>query len=144
MNTQARTQLIKRIKEIGLPDFSSNKAPLVTLEEFFEGNDYDGAIGCNLMPPIEPAVFYKRLKEIRAQKGVEEVLVEINEVEEGDESMWPFSDTVLVYGNLDPKLLQQWSEGLHPDEVGELPSGRDHYNPPNVSPNTRRYCLWWD
>ena len=43
----ARERLILRIKALGLPSYEGPR-PLVSLEEYFDGNDDLGSIGCNL------------------------------------------------------------------------------------------------
>ncbi|PFK67047.1 hypothetical protein COJ21_24420 [Priestia megaterium] len=49
-----KDNLIKKIYEQGYPD--EKTAPLVSLEEFFEGNDDEGSIGCNLMD--HPGIYW--------------------------------------------------------------------------------------
>ena len=116
MDRQKRIALIECIKEIGLPDQSG--LPLVSLERFFEGNDDMGSIECNLMehPGIE--FFYDQLKAIRDKENVSNVLVGIYEVEEFDDTMWPFSETVYVTTSEDPEKVFEWFSPLKPDSVG--------------------------
>jgi hypothetical protein len=52
MDVRKRRKLIERIAGFG--PASSADPPLVTLEEFFEGNDDYGSIGCNLTPMLVP------------------------------------------------------------------------------------------
>jgi hypothetical protein len=117
---EMRQKLINRVRELGLPKLDA-PFPLVTLEEFFEGNDDSGsaAIGCNLMPPLHPRFFYEKLKEIRSRPDVEDALVEIIEVEEQDLSMWPFSDRVDVFTKAPKDQVAAWGAALRPDTVDE-------------------------
>jgi hypothetical protein len=66
--------------------------PLVTLEEFFDGNESAGSICCNLTPTPEPAEVYEVLKGIRSRSDVADVRVQITMFDDPDD--WPFSDTV--------------------------------------------------
>jgi hypothetical protein len=59
VTTYNRQILVNRIKAQGLPS-PHRPLPLVTLEEFFTGNDDYGSIGCNLSPPLGPQYFYKK------------------------------------------------------------------------------------
>ena len=47
MDLKKRAALINKIKSIALPE-TTDKTPVVSIEEFFEGNDDLGSIGCNL------------------------------------------------------------------------------------------------
>jgi hypothetical protein len=87
MDNAKRQNLVERIKMLGSP-CSERPLPLVTLEEFFIGNDDYGSIGCNLTPMLGPHTFFKRLNFVRSQPNVQDVFVEINEVAE-DPTTWP-------------------------------------------------------
>ena len=140
MDQQKRLALIERIKKVGLPDQSG--FPLVTLEDFFEGNDDLGSIGCNLMEHPGIAFFYDQLKAIREREDVSHVLVGIYEVEESDETMWPFSETVYVTTSEDPENVFEWFSPLQPDSVGRDMTGAK--NLPKI-PDGHEICVaWWD
>lgn len=140
MDQQKRLALIERVKKIGLPDQSG--LPLVTLEDFFEGNDDLGSIGCNLMEHPGIPFFYDQLKTIRDRENVSHVLVGIYEVEESDETMWPFSETVYVTTSEDPENVFEWFSPLQPDSVGPDMIGAK--NLPEI-PDGHEVCVaWWD
>lgn len=140
MDQQKRLALIERVKKIGLPDQSG--LPLVTLEDFFEGNDDLGSIGCNLMEHPGIPFFYDQLKTIRDRENVSHVLVGIYEVEESDETMWPFSETVYVTTSEDPENVFEWFSPLQPDSVGPDITGAK--NLPEI-PDGHEVCVaWWD
>src|SRR6266496_334692 len=102
VDSTKRKELIERIKLRGLPS-PNHPSPLVTLEEFFIGNDDYGSIGCNLTPMLGPQFFFEKLKFIRSQPSVQDVLVEVIEVEEEDPTMWPFADRVYVFTDRTPE-----------------------------------------
>lgn len=140
MNQQKRLALINRAKEIGLPDDSG--LPLVSLEDFFEGNDDLGSIGCNLIDHPGVEFFYDQLKAIRAKENVSSVLVALHEVEEADDSMWPFADTVYVTTSEDPAIVFDWFVPLQADSIGPDLTGVK--NPPEI-PEGHDVCVaWWD
>jgi hypothetical protein len=70
MDTERRNKLVEKLK-------GQDPMPLVSLEEFFIGNDDEASIGCNLMRRPGMNVFYETLKEIRSKPNVQDVLVEI-------------------------------------------------------------------
>src|SRR5882724_6501021 len=112
----ARDALIRHIKAIGL---SPDQPPLVSLEEFFDGNEDDASIGCNLVAHPGLQRFYRMLKDIRSRPNVQDVLVEINEVEEQIPEMWPFSERVYVLTSDRREDVADWAVELQPDEIEE-------------------------
>ena len=139
-----RRELIEKLKRIGLPPHGA-PPPVVSLEDFFVGNEDYGSIGCNLSEHPGPQFFFERLKEIRLGGSVQDVLVEVSEVEEGDESMWPFSDRIYILSSAAKEEVAGWVAGLMPDEVGE---GFAYGDPPASAPGLREgvkvYGVWWD
>ena len=70
------------------------------------------------------------------------VLVGIYEVEESDESMWPFSETIYVVTSEDPENVHEWFEPLQADSIGPDMTGTK--NLPEI-PNGHEVCVaWWD
>jgi hypothetical protein len=143
MDATRRQSLIERIRQLGLPSLD-RPLPLVTLEEFFIGNDDYGSIGCNLTPMLGPKFFFEALKSIRDKPEVQEVLVEINEVVERDVTMWPFSDRVYVYTSATPDDIRKWTASLRPDNVQEGFAYGIPACAPKVQPGYRCYSVWWD
>lgn len=117
MDSVKRKELIDKIKRRGLPS-PYRPMPLATIEEFFVGNDDYGSIGCNLTPMLGPQSFFERLKFIRSQLIVQDVLVEVAEVEK-EPATWPFVERVYVFtdGTLDD--VAHWAIPLQPDEIEE-------------------------
>src|SRR5260221_8739768 len=72
-----RTKLIDRLKTLGFG--ATDQPPLVSLEEFFEGNTDYGSIGWNLTPMLGPQFFHRVLKTIRSRPDDHDVLVEGSE-----------------------------------------------------------------
>ena len=139
-----RRELIEKIKRIGLPS-AGNPPPVVSLEDFFAGNEDYGSIGCNLSGHPGPRFFFEKLKEVWARPDVQDVLVEINEVEEGDESMWPFSDRVYVLSSAAREEVADWVAALMPDEVEEgFAYGGPPASAPELGVGMRAHAVWRD
>jgi len=113
---------------------------LVTISEFFDGNDDLGSIGCNL--PDHPGMdhFRRVLSGIENRSDVEQVWMQIYDLEEGD---WPFSENVLIVGKVPVSEVRQLSESLQPSEVSELQMDWIPSRAKNLS--GRSYInVWWD
>ena len=72
MDTELQKKLVEKLK-------GRNPRPLLSLEDFFLGNDDEYSIGGNLIPHPGMDVFYKTLKRIRAKYRVQDVLMEITD-----------------------------------------------------------------
>jgi hypothetical protein len=139
----AREKLILRVKTLGLPTYDGPR-PLVSLEEFFDGNECLGSIGCNLSDHPGLKVFYQVLKDIRSRPNVQDVLVEIAAVEEQDVSMWPFSDRVYIFADTTADLIATWSRCLQFDEVELGYSQGQPSSAPILQSGMQVYSIWWD
>ena len=121
------------------PEYEAGQA-LVTVPEFFDGNDDLGSIGCNLSDHPGLDHFRRILSDIEGRSGVEQVWMQIYDVEEGD---WPFSENVLIFGKVPISEIRQLSESLYPSEVSELRMDWIPSRAKNLS--ERSYInLWWD
>jgi hypothetical protein len=128
----------------GDPEGRSTPQPLLTLEEFFEGNDETGSIGCNLMSEPEPAQFYELFRAIRERPEVSDVRVQITSVDEPGTS-WPFSDKVLIMTDRPVDEVIAWfPEDLAPDEAWEGWDPGTKYEPCPVLAGHRPVTVWYD
>ena len=118
---------------------------MVSLEDFFIGNDDYGSVGCNLFEHPGLPFFFERLLEIRTRDDVQDVLVEINEVEEDHEEMWPFSDRVYILTSASTEEVVAWVSPLMPDEIEEgFAFGRRPESAPELQEGVKVYGVWWD
>jgi len=141
-----RDELIGKIRAQGfsLPIRQNTPFPLVSLEDFFQGNNDEGSIGCNLLEHPGLDLFYKLLKGIRNRNDVQDVVVAIIEVEEDFPDMWPFSDHVYIITSASQPEVEEWLRDLQPNEVNE---GWVHEKPPyapEILPGYHIYHAWWD
>lgn len=135
-------KITKRVNRNGNPDDADTPRPLLTLEEFFEGNDVTGSIGCNLDSAPSPDQFYSLLKTIKGKKGVGNVLVQVTAF---DDPSWPFSDTVWVVTSCSEEEVRSWfPDDLAPDEVWSGWMESQSYEPVNIPAGMRPIACWWD
>jgi hypothetical protein len=115
---------------------------VVSVKQFFDGNDDLGSIGCNLDDHPGVETFREALERVERRPDVEAVVLAISELDPG-EGCWPFVDTVLVAGTISPDELHSELSELQPDEIRTA----EEYQVPEIV--TRRFkssCLvaWWD
>lgn len=135
MNIAKRNALVERLAKEPEP-------LLVPIEEFFDGNDDLGSIGCNLIhhPGIE--TFRKTFDALKSRPDVEAIYAHISELDAGP-TCWPFSDTIIVFGRIAAKELKRALAPLEPDEVGPVVEF-------NVEPqilarhSAPALVAWWD
>jgi len=138
----ALERITARVCRLGHPDERGTPTPLLTIEEFFEGNEHVGSIGCNLESEPAPSRFYEMFKRIAARPDVKDIRIQITMF---DDPEWPFSDTVYIMTTSAPEEVAGWiDEDLKPDEVGEGFVSGQQYEPYTVPSGTRVVCCWWD
>ena len=138
-----RTTLIKKILAQGDMSDPAQPAPLVSLEEFFDGNEDLGSIGCNIADHPGITRFFEVLSEVRDRADVQDVLVEIYEIMEGEDE-WPFSERVYVITAASADDVVQWVAELDPSEVQEGWSDVKPISAPEIQAGMKPYAVWWD
>ena len=132
---------INRNGDVNDPDVPR---PIVTLEEFFDGNDDYGSIGYNFYPDQPaPSEFYDLFKRIRGRPDVADVLVEVSQQEMPDE--WPSTDTVWILTSAPLEEVASWlGERFQADEIWD--GWTDHLvrEPVDVPLHCRPVGVWWD
>lgn len=137
-------RVTERLMRNGDPEERSVPTPLLTLEEFFDGNDAVGSIGCNLPTVPEPRELYGLLAEIRAKPEVSDVRVQITCVDDPGND-WPFSDTLWIITAAAPDTVAAWfPDHLAPDEVWEGWSPRRKFEDCPVRDGHRAIAVWYD
>jgi hypothetical protein len=122
--------------------------PLVSLEEFFEGNDARYSMGANLSDDEHPGIqgFYRLLRSIRDRPDVQDVFVELRHYDGADE--WPYSDTVFIVTSALRDAIERWVEELHPTEIfegwGAKPEIKTPLRESQLRPGMHVWRAWWD
>ena len=124
-------------------ELSTQSEPqIVEAERFFNGNDDEGSIGCNLMEHPGVDTFRGVFAGLLERPDVKAIYAQISELDPGD-GCWPFTDTILVVGTIPVDELREAVSMLQPDEVaaaeelGVSPAvGKKHGSPVLV--------VWWD
>jgi hypothetical protein len=138
---EARAKLLDRIGNIN--DFSRPR-PLVTLAEFFEGNNDYGSIGYNLPDSPPPGKWYGILQAVAKRPEVSDVRVEVKDLEDPDG--WPSTDTIWIITTAPPEEVRRWlPDRIAPDDIIEgfetAPSPVERYE---IPAGYRAVGVWYD
>jgi hypothetical protein len=96
---------------------STRREPcIVPIEVFFDGNDDEASIGCNLTNHPGIGTFRDILVGLVSRPDVVAVYTQITEIDPGEE-YWPFADWVFVVGTISREELASILSPLHPDDV---------------------------
>jgi hypothetical protein len=134
-------RITERVNRLGHPDEPDTPRPLLTIDEFFDGNTEVGSIGCNLDSAPEPGAFYSLFRTIAQRPDVKDIRVQVTAF---DVPEWPFSDTVYIMTSVTPEEVATWfPEHLKPDETwaGFVDQPYEPYTVPN---GTQPIACWWD
>src|SRR5262249_5781000 len=130
-----------RVNRNGDVNDAATPRPMLSLEEFFEGNRSSGSICVNCSPAPDATTVYRVLKGIRARKDVADVYVQVTVF---DEPEWPFSDTVWVLTTANADDVKSWfDEYIAPDECHEGWDGTARERV-EVPPAFHPVWCWWD
>jgi hypothetical protein len=138
-----RTKLLRSVFQQGFrtPDWRHNQPPpVVTVDEFFSGNEDNESIAVNLLDHPGVAFFYERLRAIQQRQDVNSVLVNIYDLEPIISGGWPYAENIHVLTTAPEEQVQAWAEELQSDGAAEgWPYGR----PEAAQEPEGSYKWWW-
>ena len=136
-----RAKLLARIGNINDPN---TPCPLVSLAEFFEGNNDPGSIGYNLPDSPSPQEWYELLKQIAERPEVRDVRIQVMDLEDPDG--WPSTDTIWIITTASSKEVRGWlPKRIAPDDVIEgFPKSGSPVEAYEVPPGYMAVGLWYD
>lgn len=148
MDLQKRNQVIQKVLAIYAHD---KTLPVVSLEEFFDGNDDNFSIAANLNPHSGVATFADVLQRVRAQNDVQDLFVEIHECPDPDDSedddIWMTSMVVFIITSASLQEIQDWLKSLSPSLVHEGWHVADGVSVPvaddELWAGMRAVRIWW-
>lgn len=137
-------RITQRVNTNGPINDVSTPRPRLTLEDFFDGNDFEGSICCNCTPVPNPSEVLATLLAIRQLPQVHDVLVEVYDQELPDE--WPFAEVVWVVTKKHSAdfLKAQFPKSFAPDGISfqDINDGTVEHVP--VPPEMNSISCWWD
>ncbi len=145
-----RAKLLTKIFEQGFrtPDWRHQQPPpVVSLEEFFNGNTQPASIAPNLEGELGLDFFYERLKVIRSREDVRAVLINIYDLSDivfDVPNGWPMAENIHVLTSAPKSIVEQWVEELRCDGVVEgWPYGQSPLAPP-APDGFKWWAFAWD
>lgn len=137
MNEEKRDRIFHEISERLDP-------VLISVANFFEGNEYDASIGRCLNPHPGIGTFktiFEKLQQRPDVSGIYMLVADANPALD-----WPFTDTVYITGNISTEELSTFLAPLQPDEVGNI-AEFDYEVPEAIlekHPEEKIQLVWWD
>lgn len=134
-------RITERVNRLGHPDEPDTPRPLLTVDEFFDGNAEVGSIGCNLDSAPTPDEFHALFRTIAQRQDVLDIRVQITAF---DVPEWPFSDTVYIMTSAAPDEVATWfPEHLKPDETW-MGFGDQSFERYQIPDGVQPVACWWD
>jgi len=95
-------------------------------------------------PHPGPQGFYQVLKAVRERADVQDVLVEIDDLDEVNNTIWPFSECVYILTKASLEDIEAWVATLFPDPVETGYLGGKPSQAPELLPGYQVYAVRWD
>ncbi len=149
--TTALDRVHARVNRSGPFGAAGVPIPLLTTAEFFDGNDQDGSILCNVVwtdatGQIDaPSVQQVRevLERVAARPDVSDLRVVVHEAEDSED--WPFAERVLVVGTGDPQAVRGWFPADYaPDDSWLVAADDGPLESYEVPSGQVAVMCWWD
>lgn len=135
MDTVKCAQLKEKLAEQPAPQ-------LVTIAQFFDGNDDPASIGPNVIDYPGVAAYRDTLTQINARADVDAVYAQIAELDPRVDE-WPFTDAIFIVGTLAVTEAQQLLAHLQPDLVARAEP--EHIPAALAQKHTAPVLIvWWD
>ena len=145
---RCRQRLLATLFALGESDDDESHLLVVTLDEFFVGNDHEHSIAPNQLgfgrPPIRE--MHASFKEIESRDDVQGVFVSLHFdwPEALDHSTWSLAENVHIITSALQDVVECWIVGLESDGIFTgWPYGK-HAAAPEPMPGCQVYSLYWD
>jgi hypothetical protein len=141
-----RDQLVKKYDLLKFPNI---KQPvLLTIDEFFDGNNDESSIATNLVIKVPMIAYYNILKGLADNPKTVDAFAELKDViiyDNGqlNDNEWFYTDVIYFIGDLTKEEIKEATKNLFPDEVEYDTENRikglsEKYKDKNV------VYVWWD
>ena len=115
-----RDQLVKKYDLLKFPNIK--KPVLLTIDEFFDGNNDEASIAPNLETKRPMTEYYKILKGLADNPKTIDAFAELKDVmiydnEQLNDNEWFYTDVIYFVGDLTKEEIKEATKTLQPDEV---------------------------
>ena len=137
------------VKKYDLMNFAGNKhMVLLSIDEFFDGNNDEASIAPNISVKPEMAQYYKVLKTLSKHPKIVDAFVEIKDVMIYDDGKlhdndWFYTDVAYFVGDLTKEEVREAVKSLLPDEV-EYDTDNRISNFKSEYKDKKIVFVWWD
>jgi hypothetical protein len=144
-----KTKRDQLVKKYDLLKFPKIKQPvLLTVDEFFDGNNDEASIAPNLETKQPMKEYYKILKGLADNPKTIDAFAELKDVmiyDNGqlDDNEWFYTDIIYLIGDLTKEEIKEATKSLQPDKVeydmeNRIKGLSEKYKDKNV------VYVWWD
>jgi hypothetical protein len=136
------------VRKYDLMNFADLKQPvLMSLDEFFDGNNDEASIAPNLIAKPKVATYYKVLKKLEESPRVSGIFVKISDINIYDDGKlndkeWFYADMICIVGDITKEEVKEATITLLPDAV-EYTGGQIRADDERFKSKNSVY-LWWD
>lgn len=141
-----RDNIVKKYDLLNFHNF--DKPILLSIDEFFDGNNDEGSIAPNLIEKPSVSEYYTTLKKLSENPKVSAAYVKLNEVMIYDngklnDNEWFYSDMIYIIGDLTKEEIKEAIKNLNPDEVEYVD---EIINEDIIKKyfNKKIVYIWWD
>lgn len=142
-----RKTLLEKLER--LDEIDSEHLPVVSLDEYFLGNEQEDSIAPNQWGYGRPSIreIHARLKALETRPDVQGVFVGLHQdwgEALDDDELWPAAENIHIYSSASQELADGWIEGLESDGIGPgWPYGK-HAGAPEPMAGYEVYTIYWD
>ncbi|SFM76174.1 hypothetical protein SAMN04487963_3632 [Marinobacter zhejiangensis] len=146
-NVMMRKQLLDKL--VTLSEADPEHYPVVSLDDYFSGNDQEESIAPNAWGYGRPALkdLHQHFKQIESRPDVQGVYVGMHdEWREAldDEELWPAAENIHVISSAPQADVERWIDGVAADGIGPgWPYGK-HERAPEPADGSVVYTVYWD
>jgi len=135
-------------KVAALHEIDGKHFPVVSIDDYFQGNEDEESIAPNQWGDGRPSVreIYEHLKQIEARSDVQGVFVGVHQdwpdAERFEE--WIPAENIHIYSSASQAVAEQWIARLHSDGISPgWPYGK-HAAAPEPLDGYHVYTIYWD
>jgi hypothetical protein len=114
----------------------------LTIEDFFAKATGDDCLAPNLDPHPTNEDFRSLLTQLSSEPGVCRCVIPVDEYQDSDREMEPYSDRVFVAGTVEERTIAKWAQRLQAEFYQEARPGKDI--PLEYSNGQPGWFLVWD
>ena len=114
----------------------------LSVDDFFARASSDDCLAPNLDPHPTNADFHMMLTRLCTEPGVSQCVITVDEYQDADQQLEPYSDRVFISGPVEEKVIAEWAQRLKAEYYREERPGKEM--PLEYSKGQPGWFLVWD